>query len=112
MLLRRGDIVLVIFDPAQANEAAKTRPAVIVSNNLSTTHAHVITVIPLSTNLNRIYPHEMLLPLNRTGLVKDSKTQVHLIRHVSKARVSKLIGYVPEDLMVELERLLREHLNL
>jgi mRNA interferase MazF len=112
VLLRRGDIVLVDFDPAQAAEAAKTRPAVIVSNNIANSHAHVITVIPLTTSLSRVYPHEMVLPVARTGLDNDSKTQVHLIRHVSKTRIRKTLGHVPEDLMQQLDGLLREHLSL
>ena len=112
MLLRRGDIVLVDFDPAQADEAARTRPAVVVSNNLANVHAHVVTVIPLTTNLERVYPHEIVLPVNRTDLDADSKTQVHLIRHVSKNRLKKTVGYVPEDLLQKLDGLLREHLSL
>lgn len=112
MVLRRGDIVLVNFDPAQQNEAAKTRPAVIVSNNIANHHAHVVTVIPLTTNLSRIYPHEMVLELYQTGLDADSKTQVHLLRHISKARILRVLGHVPEDLMAQLDALLREHLSL
>lgn len=112
MLLRRGDIVLVDFDPAQADEAAKTRPAVIVSNNVANSNAHVVTVVPLTTNLERLYPHEIVLPVNRTELAADSKTQIHLIRHVSKNRLKKTIGYVPDDLMQKLDVLLREHLSL
>lgn len=112
MLLRRGDIVLVNFDPAQQDEAAKSRPAIIVSNNIANLHAHVVTVIPLTTNLSRIYPHELLLPVHGSGLEAESKTQVHLIRHISRHRILKALGHLPEDLMQDLDVLLREHLSL
>ena len=112
MLLRRDDIVLVDFDPAQTPEVAQTRPAVIVSNNIANLHANVVNGVPLTTRLGRVYPHENVLPVSRTGLDADSKTQVHLLRHVSKARIRKVLGHVPDDLMSQLDGLLREHLSL
>lgn len=74
--------------------------------------APVLLVVPLTTNLERLYPHETLLPVNRTGLEHDSKTQVHLFRHVSTQRISKVLAHVPDDLMFELDVRLREHLAL
>ena len=111
-MLRRGDIVLVDFDPAMPFEAAASRPAIIVSNNLANAHAYVVIVVPLTTNLKRIYPHEMVLEVNRTGLDEPSKTQVHLLRHVSKARIAKVLAHLPTDLMQQLDDLLREYLTL
>lgn len=111
-MLRRGDIVLVDFDPARAFEAAAEHPAVIVSNNLANANAHVVIVVPLTTNLSRIYPHELVLSVHRTGLNEESKTQIHLLRHVSKERVSRVLSHLPADLMAQLDSLLREHLSL
>jgi mRNA interferase MazF len=111
VLIRRGDIVLVDFDPAM-HEAAKQRPAVVVTNNIANDVAPVIVVVPLTTNLERLYPHEIVLPVNRTGLEHDGKAQVHLIRHVSARRVSDVLGHVPDDLMIDLDAQLREHLAL
>jgi mRNA interferase MazF len=112
MLLRRGDIALVNFDPAEPFEAAKTRPAVIVSNNISNEHAHVVIVVPLTSNLTRVYPHEFVIPIERSNLDSDSKTQVHLLRHVGKKRIQKVIASLPSDLMEKLDDLLREQLAL
>lgn len=110
--LRRGDIVLIDFDPARSFEAAAKRPAIIVSNNIANAVMHVVIVIPLTTNLSRVYPHETLLPVGRSGLEHDSKTQPHLLRHVSVSRVLRVFGQLPEDLMQEIDGKLREHLAL
>lgn len=111
MLLRRGDIVLANF-PVVGGEAAATRPAVIVSNNRANQYLPTATVVPLSSNLSRVYPHECVLPNQRTGLDHDSKAQPPLIRGISTRRVLGVIGYVPDDLMQQLDQLLREHLAL
>jgi mRNA interferase MazF len=52
------------------------------------------------------------LPNNRTGLDRDSKAQIELIRHVSTSRIRRVIGYVPDDLMAELDQKIKEHLVL
>ena len=110
--LRRGDVVLVNFNPARPFEAALTRPAIVVSNNLANAVMHVIIVLPLTTNLSRVYPHETLLPVNRSGLEHDSKTQPHLLRHVSVSRVEKVLSHIPADLTQDIDAKLREHLAL
>lgn len=112
MLFRRGDITLVDFDPAQQFEAAAKRPAIIVSNNLSNSVMHVVVVLPLTTNLARVYPHETVLPIHRSGLEESCKTQPHLIRHINTGRIKRTLSHVPEDLMVEIDAKLREHLAL
>ncbi len=112
ILLRRGDIILADFAPARAAEVNYTRPAVVVTNNEANAHSPVITLVPMTSNCERIYPSELLLPLERTGLDRDGKVQIQLIRHVSMERILKVLGYVPEDLMLELDTKLLEHLAL
>jgi mRNA interferase MazF len=112
MLLRRGDIAFTDFSPAREGEANYTRPAIIVTNNQANAVAPVVTVIPLTSNLERIYPMQLFLPNNRTGLDRDSKAQVELIRHVAIGRIKKVIGYVPDDLMSDLDSKIKEHLAL
>ncbi len=111
-LLRRGDISFTDFSPARKGEVNYTRPAIIVTNNQANAVAPVVTVIPLTSNLEHIYPMQLFLPNNRTGLDRDSKAQVELIRHVSVGRIKRVIGYVSDDLMAELDGKIREHLAL
>lgn len=111
-LLRRGDIVFTDFSPARENEANYLRPAIIITNNQANAVAPVLTVVPLTSNLERIYPMQLFLPTNRTGLDRDSKAQIELMRHVAISRFKRIIGFVPEDLMVELDTKIKEHLAL
>lgn len=108
----RGDILLVDFSPAQAGEANFVRPAIVVTNDMANEYSPVLIVVPITSNLDRLYPFELALPAEHTGLDRDSKAQVQLIRHVGKARVRKTISHLPADLMIELENRLRVHLGL
>ena len=111
-MLRRSDIALVDFAPARHAEANYTRPAVVVTNNQANAFAPVVTVVPLTSNVERVYPMQVFLPRDLTGLDRDSKAQVELLRHVSLARVLKVLGQVPVGLMDELGGRLLEHLAL
>src|SRR5436305_1611447 len=78
--MRRGDITLVDLEPGRGAEANKLRPAVIVSNDGANATAArlgrgVITVVPVTTNVQRVYSFQVLLPGADTGLRADSKAQ-------------------------------------
>lgn len=115
--MRRGEIVSVDFDPAQGSEANKTRPAVVVSNDAANATATrlgrgVITVVPVTSNITRVYPFQVLLPANQTGLPRDSKAQAEQLRSVSVERVGKRLGELSAALVTELDRALRVQLGL
>jgi len=116
VVLRRGAVVLVSFDPATGSEAAKVRPAVIVSNNTANAAAAraagVVTVVPLSSNVERVYPFQVLLPAAATGLSRDSKAQAEQLRSVSVSRIQGPAGWLTTDLMRELDDAVRLHLAL
>ena len=113
----RGDILLVDLDPVIGSEADKTRPAVLVSNDeVNMTAARlgrgVVTVVPVSSSLERVYPFLVRLPAAATGLGRDSKAQPEQIRSVSVRRIGSKLGQVPGSLMAELDEALRLHLSL
>lgn len=113
----RGEIRLVDLDPARSGEADKRRQAVIVSNDGANTTAGrlgrgVITVIPVTANLRRVYPFQVLLSAARTGLDSDAKAQAEQVGSVSIDRVLAKLGNVPPDLMLEIDEALRLHLSL
>lgn len=115
--MRRGEIVSVSFDPAQGSEAAKTRPAVVVSNDAANATATrlgrgVVTVVPVTSNITRVYPFQVLLPARQTGLPRDSKAQAEQIRSVAVERVGERLGQLPAALITEIDRALRVHLSL
>jgi mRNA interferase MazF len=115
--MRRGEIVSVSFDPVQGSEAAKARPAIVVSNDAANSTATrlgrgVITVVPVTSNITRIYPFQVLLPAHQTGLPRDSKAQAEQVRSVAVGRVSGRLGQLTAELITELDRALRVHLGL
>jgi mRNA interferase MazF len=115
--MRRGEIVSINFDPARGSEANKIRPAVIVSNDAANATATrlgrgVITVVPVTSNITRIYPFQVLLPAHETGLPRDSKAQAEQVRSVSVERVGALLGQLPAAIISELDRALRVQLEL
>ena len=62
MNTKRGDICLVALDPVMGREISKTRPALIVSNDINNRFSGTLTVLPItSKNLQKIYPFEVFL---------------------------------------------------
>ena len=113
----RGEIRLVDFDPARPGETAKRRPAVIVSNDGANSVATrlgrgVITVVPVTSNVDRVYPFQVLLDPSDSGLERTSKAQAEQVRSVSVARVSSRMGKLVPELLADLDEALRLHLAL
>ena len=113
----RGEIRLTDFEPARTSEANKRRPAVIVSNDRANATAArrgrgVVTVVPVTSNVARVFPFQVLLPADEAGLRVDSKAQAEQVRSVSVERVGAVIGLVPTHLMTRLGDALRLHLQL
>lgn len=115
--MRRGEIRLVGFDPATGSEANKNRPAIIVSNDAAASRSAylgrgVVTVVPLTSNVERVLMFQVFMPADRTGLHKDSKAQAEQIRTLDVSRIGAVLGVVPPDLMAEVDEALRIHLQL
>jgi mRNA interferase MazF len=112
----RGEIRLVDFGSGLEGEPAR-RPAVIVSNDGANTTAArlgrgVITVVPVTSSVARVYPFQVLLPADESGLSQDSKAQAEQVRSISVTRVGRTAGSVPAPLMLEIDEALRLHLAL
>lgn len=122
--MRRGDIYIADLGPARPSEfnrpseASKRRPVVIVSaDSLNRTvdrlGTGVLTIVPLTSNVTRVYDFQVLLPAGETGLESDSKAQAEQIRALSFSRLGRApVGQVPAGLMARLDAALRLHLAL
>jgi mRNA interferase MazF len=109
--------VWVNLDPVMGSEANKRRPAVVVSNNGANAAAirhgrGVVTVIPLTSNVARVYRFQVLLPAVAAGLAHDSKAQAEQIRSVDVRRVGPVLGHVPPALIPNLDAAISVHLAL
>jgi mRNA interferase MazF len=115
--MRRGEIRIVDVDPPRGSEASKRRPAVIVSNDGANATATrlgrgVITIVPITSNIERVYAFQVLLPAAITGLQQDSKAQAEQVRSVAVERVGAQIGQVSAGIMLDIDEALRLHLAL
>jgi len=115
--MRRGDIYWVDLDPAAGSEANKIRPVVIVSNDAANrvaerTRRGVVTVVPVTSSVERVYPFQVLLPARDTGLGTDSKAQAEQVRAVSTQRFRQRAGELSASLLAALDDALRTHLAL
>lgn len=115
--MRRGEIRLTDLDPAQGSEANKRRPSIIVSNDRANATADrlgrgVVTVVPVTSNVARVFPFQVLLPAHVTGLPVDSKAQAEQVRSVTIQRLGPVLGQLPASLVEELDRAVRLHLQL
>ena len=115
--VRRGEVRLTDLEPSPGSEANKRRPAVIVSNDRANASASqsghgVVTIVPVTSNIARIFPFQTLLPAADTGLQVDSKAQAEQVRSVTVERIGPVLGRLSAELMADLDDALRLHLNL
>lgn len=115
--MRRGEIRWVDLDPARGSESDKRRPGVIVSNDGANATANrlgrgVITVVPMTTNVDRVYPFQVLLGTEATGLRRASKAQAEQVRSVAVERIGDRIGALTSEELAALDDALRLHLAL
>jgi mRNA interferase MazF len=115
--MRRGEIHAVNLEPVRGSESNKRRPAVIVSNDAANLAAArlgrgVITIVPVTSSIERLYPFQVLLPAPDTGLARDSKAQAEQVRSVAVERVGARLGMVPPAIMLQIDEALRLHLAL
>lgn len=112
MTIDRGDIVLIEFDPTRGNEIKKTRPAIVVTNNVANTYSRILMVIPLtSKNLDTIYPHEVLVEKAK-GLSVPSKAVVAQMRAIDRSRIQNKLGRISPQTLQNVDLSIKIHLGL
>lgn len=107
----RGDVWLVSLDPTIGHEVQKTRPAVVVTNNIYNLHNWVVVVMPLTSHDTAEYDQVMLDP-PEGGLTSKSVTLPDQIRAVDRRRLVKRLGRVNPDTLRKIDRSLRIVLDL
>src|ERR1700704_660871 len=91
---RRGDIYLVEFDPARGHEIKKTRPALVIQNDIGNRHSPVTIVAAITSKLSPVpYPVDVTIPPTKVnGLSVESSVQLGQIRSVDRERIVKRLG--------------------
>lgn len=106
--MRQGKVYWVDFDPARGGEIQKRRPAVIVSDDAAVRIQNRVQVVPLTTNVDRVYRWEALVHINGV----PHKALPDQIRTVAKERVLDRLGEVSPSDMIAIERAIRIQLGL
>jgi mRNA interferase MazF len=111
--MKRGDIYYADLSPAVGSEMDKRRPVLIVSNNANNRAATTVTILPVTSNVTRVYPFEVLLAPEDSGLTKSSKVQAQQVRTISKQRIiGEVVGSLNEEMMILIDAALKLHLGL
>lgn len=110
--MRRGEVYQVALDPVIGSETGKTRPAVVVQNDLANRSSPTVTIIPISSRVARVYPFQVRILEGEGGLARESKALCEQIRTVSRQRLRERLGELPQQRLHEIRQALDRHLWL
>ncbi|OGG53776.1 PemK family transcriptional regulator [Candidatus Kaiserbacteria bacterium RIFCSPHIGHO2_01_FULL_55_79] len=110
---RRGDVWIVNFDPTIGSEIKKTRPAVVLQNDIGNHFSAVTIVAAISSHTDdELYPTEVLIRVPEGGLEKSSVVLLNQIRTIDTSRLIKKIGVLKSGTIESVDRALEISLGL
>ena len=113
MEFKRGDILLVNFDPVKGAEQGKIRPAVVIQNNIINQNCPLTIVAPLtSKKYNKEYPTNVEINKQESGLKLDSTILLNQLRTIDKSRISRKISSLNNFIMSKVDLAIKICLSL
>jgi mRNA interferase MazF len=112
--IKKGDIVLVNLNPVQGSEAGRTRPCVIIQNDIGNQYAAttIIAIVTSQKDISREYPTDVWISKEESALDLDSIIQCDQIRTIDKKRIIKKIGHLSQSIMKKVNRAILVSLDL
>lgn len=110
---RRGEVHLVSFDPAVGAEIRKTRPALIIQNDVANRWSPVTIVAAITSRFEEpVYPTEVVLVPPEGNLQNPSVVLLNQIRTIDRRRLVRRLGRLRPDSMRRVDRAIRISLGL
>ena len=113
MEIKRGDIVLINLDPVKGSEQGKTRPALVIQNDIGNKYSPTTIIAPVtSTIFSKEFPTNVKITDTGIGLEKDSTVLLNQIRTVDKSRIIKKLGKANDIIIKKVELAIKISLGL
>ena len=103
---KRGSVYLVNLDPTIGSEIKKTRPAVIIQNDVGNQYSPTTIIAPITSGEKETYPVQVLVTAPEGGLSNNSLVLLNQIRAVDKGRLVKYLGNLDPETMRKVDRAL------
>jgi mRNA interferase MazF len=110
----RGMVVEVALDPVVGHEQGRSRPCVVVQNNVANRFSSTATIVPMTdaSNIKKAFPIYVLVKKGEGGTTKDSYVLCDQIRTVDQRRFRNVYGSLSPDVMTRIDKALLAHLGL
>ena len=112
--LRRGEIYLCSFDPTVGHEIKKTRPALVIQNDVGNRYSALTIVAAISSAVSAVpYPVEVAIdPTAGNALDVRSSIRLDQIRTVDRQRLVRRLGVVDSATVAKVDEALKISLGL
>ena len=108
----KGEIYLADLNPTVGSEISKTRPVLIVSNDINNQYADTVTIVPITSSTEKVYPFEVFMSKGEGHLTNDSKAKTNQIRTIDKLRLKKQLGKISGEILKKIEQAILIHLEI
>ena len=112
--IKRGEIYWANLDPTIGAEIKKTRPVLVVSNDINNRYSPLVTILPISSKVKNLYPYEVFVGKGVAGLKNASVIKANQIKTIDKKRINgQLVGFIDNsEIMEGVDRAIKVHLSL
>ncbi len=113
MEIKRGDILLINFEPVKGSEQGRIRPAVVIQNDILNKFSPLTIVAPITSKIyEKEYPTNVFIKKEESKLNNDSTILLNQIRTIDKRRIAKRLGSLSIFLMNKVDLAIKICLSL